>query len=76
MTDWGAHHTDIALWALGGETTGPSEVEGKGEFPLGRELTLAYMLGKKPLRRPAEQLQRRRLVRLQDRLAQRERRSS
>ncbi len=49
VTDWGAHHTDIALWALGGETTGPSEVEGKGEFPLGRALTADYMLGKKPL---------------------------
>ncbi len=49
VTDWGVHHGDIALWALGGETTGPSEVEGKGEFPLGRELTADYMLGKKRL---------------------------
>ncbi|MBU4272742.1 MAG: Gfo/Idh/MocA family oxidoreductase [Planctomycetes bacterium] len=49
VTDWGVHHTDIALWALGGEDTGPVEVEGKGEFPLGRELTLDYLLGKKPV---------------------------
>lgn len=49
VTDWGAHHTDISLWALGGETTGPSEIEGKGEFPLGRELTRDYLLGKKSI---------------------------
>ena len=49
VTDWGVHHTDIALWALGGENTGVVEVEGKGEFPLGRQLTLDYLLGKKSL---------------------------
>ena len=47
VTDWGVHHSDIALWALGGENTGVAEVEGKGEFPLGRQLTLDYLLGKK-----------------------------
>jgi predicted dehydrogenase len=48
VTDWGVHHTDIALWALGGEKTGVAEVECKGsEFPLGRQLTLDYLLGKK-----------------------------
>jgi predicted dehydrogenase len=26
LTDWGAHHVDIATWALGLETTGPSSV--------------------------------------------------
>ncbi|HMO84545.1 MAG TPA: Gfo/Idh/MocA family oxidoreductase, partial [Lacipirellulaceae bacterium] len=26
MTDWGAHHVDIAMWALGLEETGPSKV--------------------------------------------------
>ncbi|MEN6451329.1 MAG: Gfo/Idh/MocA family oxidoreductase, partial [Thermoguttaceae bacterium] len=49
ITDWGAHHTDISLWALGGDKTGPSEIEGQGEFPLGRELTRDYMLGRKSL---------------------------
>ena len=32
VTDWGVHHTDIAMWALGFEKTGPVSVEGKGEF--------------------------------------------
>jgi len=33
LTDWGAHHVDIAQWALGCENTGPIEIEGRGEFP-------------------------------------------
>jgi len=49
ITDWGVHNVDIALWALGGENTGATEVEGKGEFLLGREQTLAYLLGKTPV---------------------------
>ncbi|MFN9715520.1 MAG: Gfo/Idh/MocA family protein [Planctomycetota bacterium] len=32
VTDWGVHHMDIAVWALGVETTGPIEVEGAGSF--------------------------------------------
>jgi predicted dehydrogenase len=33
VTDWGVHHTDIALWALQGDETGVVEAEGKGSFP-------------------------------------------
>ncbi len=47
VTDWGVHHGDIALWALSGEETGVTDVEGRGEFPLGRELTRDYLLGRK-----------------------------
>jgi myo-inositol 2-dehydrogenase / D-chiro-inositol 1-dehydrogenase len=33
LTDWGAHHVDIAQWGLGMENTGPVKIEGHGEFP-------------------------------------------
>ena len=29
MTDWGAHHNDIALWGIGLERSGPVEIEGR-----------------------------------------------
>ncbi len=33
VTDWGVHHMDIALWALGLENTGPVAIEGTGNYP-------------------------------------------
>jgi len=33
ISDWGAHHLDIAQWGIGMERSGPIEVKGKGTFP-------------------------------------------
>src|ERR1017187_7093713 len=33
LLDWVGHHCDIAHWGLGFDNSGPSEIEGVGEFP-------------------------------------------
>ena len=33
LMDWVGHHCDIAHWGLGFDRSGPSEIEGHGEFP-------------------------------------------
>ncbi len=33
MTDWGAHHVDIAHWGLGADDTGPVQIDAKGKIP-------------------------------------------
>ena len=33
MTDWGAHHVDIALWGIGRDRSGPTEISGKARYP-------------------------------------------
>lgn len=33
ITGWGAHHFDTAHWGMNMELSGPSRIEGRGEFP-------------------------------------------
>lgn len=33
MTDWGAHHLDIAQWVADRDRTGPVKIDGKAEYP-------------------------------------------
>lgn len=41
LTDWGAHHVDIACWAIGASDTGPSSIK-----PLSYKLPVAYKDGR------------------------------
>ena len=36
LTDWGAHHNDIAQWGLGTDRSGPIQVAAVGQFPESR----------------------------------------
>ena len=44
LTDWGAHHVDIACWAIGASETGPSKVT-----PLDYSLPVEYKDGHPPV---------------------------
>src|SRR5262249_31542782 len=55
FTNWGAHHIDIAQWALGMDESGPVAIEGKAQFhkehwyevPESFEVTFTYANGTK-----------------------------
>lgn len=57
MTNWGAHHLDIAQWALGMDESGPVEIEARADFdpekryevPSWFEITYKYANGVKVL---------------------------
>jgi predicted dehydrogenase len=47
MTDWGAHHHDIALWGMGRDRSGPTSIQGKrliDEIPGGYDAPSQYRI--------------------------------
>lgn len=42
MTDWGAHHNDIAQWGLGMDDSGPIVIEGMGSRKVGKNCFNAF----------------------------------
>lgn len=46
VTDWGNHHTDIALWGLRSENSGPVSVEARGLFPQAGKADCFNVVGK------------------------------
>jgi hypothetical protein len=45
MTDWGAHHFDIAQWGLGMDAAGPIEIIPPANSPSGRGVKFVYENG-------------------------------
>jgi predicted dehydrogenase len=45
MTDWGAHHFDIAQWALDMDKSGPVEIIPPADYKSGRGVTYVYANG-------------------------------
>jgi len=47
MTDWGAHHFDIAQWGLGMDKSGPIEIIPPADYKSGRGVAYVYSNGVK-----------------------------
>ena len=42
ITNWGAHHLDIAHWAMGAELSGPTRIDAKADFMTGDTWTVHH----------------------------------